>query len=96
MERGRAYEVAASLAAGLRFALDVLRDQPHPEVIVVSDGHLGAARERLERSVNVAKAELVNAEHAIVERARRTAPSTLASRAIRIKAVTSLGKQDPP
>ena len=38
-------EVAASLPAGLRFALDVLRDQPHPEVIVVSDGHLGAARD---------------------------------------------------
>lgn len=38
-------EVAASLAAGLRFALDVLRDQPHPEVVVVSDGHLGPARD---------------------------------------------------
>ncbi len=38
--------------------------------------HLGAARERLERSVNMAKAELVNAEHAIVERARRTARET--------------------
>lgn len=38
-------EVAASLPAGLRFALDVLRDQPHPEVVVVSDGHLGAARD---------------------------------------------------
>ena len=38
-------EVAASLAAGLRFSLDVLRDQPHPEVVVVSDGHLDNARD---------------------------------------------------
>lgn len=37
---------------------------------------LGAARERLERSVSVAKAELANVEHAVVERARRTARET--------------------
>lgn len=38
--------------------------------------HLGAARERLERSVNAARAELANVEHAIIERARRTARET--------------------
>jgi len=38
--------------------------------------HLGAARERLERSVSIAKAELANVEHAVVERARRTARET--------------------
>ena len=38
--------------------------------------HLGAARERLERSVDVAKAGLIDAEQAIVERARRTARET--------------------
>ncbi|RPH62893.1 MAG: DUF883 domain-containing protein [Burkholderiales bacterium] len=37
---------------------------------------LGAVRERLERSVGTAKAELINAEHAVVERARRTARET--------------------
>ena len=37
---------------------------------------LGAARERLERSVNVAKSELANVEHAVVEQARRTARQT--------------------
>jgi len=38
--------------------------------------HLGAARERLERSVNIAKSELANVEHAVLERARRTARQT--------------------
>lgn len=38
--------------------------------------HLGAARERLERSVSVAKSELANLEHAVLERARRTARET--------------------
>ena len=38
-------EVAASLPGGLRFALDVLRDQPRPEIVVLSDGHLGDARD---------------------------------------------------
>lgn len=38
-------DVAADLSRGLRFALDVLRDQPHPEIVVVSDGVLGAAGE---------------------------------------------------
>lgn len=37
---------------------------------------LGAARERLERSVSVAKTELANVEQAMVERARRTARET--------------------
>ncbi|MCO5107207.1 MAG: DUF883 family protein [Burkholderiaceae bacterium] len=37
---------------------------------------LGAARERLERSVSVAKAELANVEHVVLERARRTARET--------------------
>lgn len=37
---------------------------------------LGAARERLERSVSVAKAELASVEQAMVERARRTARET--------------------
>lgn len=34
---------------------------------------LGAARERLERSVSIARSELVNLEHAVVDRARHTA-----------------------
>ncbi len=38
-------DVAASLAGGLRFALDVLRGQPRPEIVVLSDGHLGEARD---------------------------------------------------
>jgi hypothetical protein len=38
-------DVAASLAGGLRFALDVLRGQPHPEIVVLSDGHLGEPRD---------------------------------------------------
>lgn len=38
--------------------------------------HLGAARERLERSVSVAKSELANLEHVVLERARRTARET--------------------
>lgn len=37
-------EVAANLRAGLHLALDVLRDQPQPEVVVVSDGNLDATR----------------------------------------------------
>ena len=37
---------------------------------------LGAARERLERSVSVAKSELANLEHVVLERARRTARET--------------------
>lgn len=38
--------------------------------------YLGAARERLERSVSVAKAELADAEQALVARARRHARET--------------------
>lgn len=37
---------------------------------------LGAARERLERSVSVAKSELSNLESAVIDRARRTARET--------------------
>lgn len=33
-------DVAADLSRGLRFALDVLRDQPRPRVVIVSDGVL--------------------------------------------------------
>jgi hypothetical protein len=38
-------EVAASFPRGLRFAIDALRGQPHPEIVVLSDGHLGEARD---------------------------------------------------
>ena len=34
-------DLAADLHRGVRFALDVLRDQPSPEIVVVSDGRLG-------------------------------------------------------
>ncbi|MBX3250540.1 MAG: VWA domain-containing protein [Myxococcales bacterium] len=37
-------DVAANLRAGLRLALDVLRDAPQPEVVVVSDGGFDAGR----------------------------------------------------
>ncbi|MEO0322383.1 MAG: VWA domain-containing protein [Myxococcota bacterium] len=35
-------DVAANLRAGLRLALDVLRDQPGPEIVLLSDGRLAA------------------------------------------------------
>ncbi len=38
--------------------------------------HLGAARDKLERSVRVAKSELAGIEHEIVENARRAARQT--------------------
>lgn len=38
-------DVAADLGAGLRFAADVLRDEPGPEVVIVSDGRLEPAGE---------------------------------------------------
>lgn len=38
-------ELAADLDAGLRFALDVLREHPRPEVVIVSDGRLGQVSE---------------------------------------------------
>lgn len=38
--------------------------------------HLGAARDKLERSVRVAKSELAGIEHEIVESARRAARQT--------------------
>jgi hypothetical protein len=41
--------VAANLRAGLRLAMDVLRDQPRPEVIIVSDGGLGGADDLTDR-----------------------------------------------
>lgn len=40
LERLRATDVAADLSRGLRFALDVLRDQPRPRIVIVSDGVL--------------------------------------------------------
>jgi hypothetical protein len=39
-------EAKADFARGLRFAADVLRGQPKSEVVVVSDGVLGAARDQ--------------------------------------------------
>lgn len=44
----RAYaprDTGADLARALRFALDALRDAPHPEVIVIGDGAYGPARD---------------------------------------------------
>ncbi|MCZ7684291.1 MAG: VWA domain-containing protein [Sandaracinaceae bacterium] len=38
-------DVAADLPRGLRFALDVLRGQPRPRVVIVSDGVLGEGGE---------------------------------------------------
>ncbi len=35
----------ADFARGLRFAMDSLRDQPRPEIVVVSDGRLGEAHD---------------------------------------------------
>ncbi|MBX3272043.1 MAG: VWA domain-containing protein [Sandaracinaceae bacterium] len=42
-------DLAADLGRGLRFAHDVLRDQPQPRVIVVSDGVLGEPGEAAAR-----------------------------------------------
>src|SRR5690349_473946 len=41
IDRVRATDVAADLRAGMRFALDVLRDEPGPELAVLSDGVVG-------------------------------------------------------
>jgi len=38
-------DIAADLERGIRFALDVLRGQPRPEIVVVSDGALEKARD---------------------------------------------------
>ncbi|MGE0787485.1 MAG: VWA domain-containing protein [Sandaracinaceae bacterium] len=40
LEDGATTDVAADLSRGLRFALDVLRDQPRPRVLIVSDGRI--------------------------------------------------------
>jgi hypothetical protein len=45
-----AVDVAADLGAGLRFALDVLRDEPGPEVVVISDGRLAPAPGIIDRT----------------------------------------------
>lgn len=42
LEEIEAEDVTADLGRGLRFALDVLRDEPGAEVVVVSDGRLDA------------------------------------------------------
>lgn len=44
LERLEPTHVAANLRAGLRLALDVLRGQPQPEVVVLSDGGFDASR----------------------------------------------------
>jgi hypothetical protein len=49
LEEIEAVDVAADLGAGLRFALDVLRDEPGAEVVVVSDGRVEAAPLMVER-----------------------------------------------
>lgn len=45
LERLTPTDVAADLPRGLRFALDVLRGQPRPRVVIVSDGVLGEGGE---------------------------------------------------
>jgi len=44
-----ATDVSADLGAGLRFALDVLRNEPGAEIVVVSDGHLPPAEAEAQR-----------------------------------------------
>ena len=44
VEQLEATEVAADLRAGLHLALDVLRDQPGAEVVLLSDGNVGGER----------------------------------------------------
>jgi hypothetical protein len=43
----QAGDTRADFARGLRFALDALRGEPHPEIVVVSDGVLGAPSDAL-------------------------------------------------
>lgn len=53
VDRVRPTDVAADLRAGLRFGLDVLRDQPRGELAILSDGVLGTVPDeerRLARS----------------------------------------------
>lgn len=50
LERLAPTDVAASLSLGLRFALDVLRDQPRPRLVIVSDGRLGDGGEAAQRA----------------------------------------------
>jgi hypothetical protein len=57
LERLEATDVAADLSRGLRFALDVLRDQPRPRIVLVSDGVLGDGGEA-ERRAREAGVEL--------------------------------------
>lgn len=45
LDRIEATDVAADFPRALRFSLDVLRDQPRPRIIVVSDGVLGEGGE---------------------------------------------------
>ncbi len=50
LERLEPTDVAADLPRALRFALDVLHDQPRPRVVVVSDGVLGEGGEAEQRA----------------------------------------------
>jgi hypothetical protein len=50
MERLEPTDVAADFPRALRFALDVLRDQPRPRIVVVSDGVLGEGGEAAQRA----------------------------------------------
>jgi hypothetical protein len=47
LDKVRATDARADFARGLRFAADTLRGQPHPEIVVVSDGALGEAKDHL-------------------------------------------------
>ncbi|RLB56061.1 MAG: VWA domain-containing protein [Deltaproteobacteria bacterium] len=68
----RAEDVAADLGAGLRFALDVLRGQPDPEVVVISDGRIDAPRAIADRIT----ARGVRLSYAVVGEASRNVAIT--------------------
>ncbi|MBW2464975.1 MAG: BatA and WFA domain-containing protein, partial [Deltaproteobacteria bacterium] len=68
----QAEDVAADLGAGLRFALDVLRGQPDPEVVVISDGRIDAPRAIADRVA----ARGVRLSYAVVGEASRNVAIT--------------------
>ncbi len=71
----RPVDVAADLRAGLRLALDVLRDQPGPELVLLSDGRLAAGLDLGELGQDAADAEAAPTE----ETEEDEAPPLLAS-----------------
>ncbi|MCC7535836.1 MAG: VWA domain-containing protein [Deltaproteobacteria bacterium] len=72
IDRVRPTDVAADFARGLRVAMDALRGKPRPEIVVLSDGGLGEARD----AEGLVRAEGVRLSYVGVGRGKRNVAIT--------------------